>query len=305
MLVVPRLVCPSCRWIMFSGTPSRASSSACACRSWCGANRRRIPARAATRRNSPRTAAADHGRPRSGAVDNAEQGSHRELGAHGQPWPKLFPAHPSIPTSRRRPPLPWRTCTDPRRWSRSSSLNASASWMRSPRAPEHHDHRTQPPSVAIGDRVAHYRDDLIDGGRVRRVAHPLVARRAASVVSRAGSPASGAGPPHRARTWWSWDLLGSDSGYGRCPTPPAQTSLPLALVDRASARAQAAASRRPSLVHSGSPAALRSRFRVCLYAVARLRMFGSAPRCPWSSKRGISYSSPGWRTSAASARPLA
>jgi hypothetical protein len=73
----------------------------------------------------------------------------------------------------------------------------------------------------------------------------------------------------------------------------------------ASARAQAAASRRPSLVHSGSPAALRSRFRVCLYAVARLRMFGSAPRCPWSSKRGISYSSPGWRTSAASARPLA
>jgi hypothetical protein len=28
--VVPRLACPSWRWMMFSGTPSRASSSACA-----------------------------------------------------------------------------------------------------------------------------------------------------------------------------------------------------------------------------------------------------------------------------------
>ena len=32
--------------------------------------------------------------------------------------------------------------------------------------------------------------------------------------SRAWSPASDAGPPRRARTWWSSDLLGSDSKYG-------------------------------------------------------------------------------------------
>jgi hypothetical protein len=34
------VVCPSWRWITISGTPSRAISTACACRSWCGANRR-------------------------------------------------------------------------------------------------------------------------------------------------------------------------------------------------------------------------------------------------------------------------
>jgi len=37
-----------------------------------------------------------------------------------------------MPTSRRRPPLPERTSTDPRRWSRSCSASASASWTRRP-----------------------------------------------------------------------------------------------------------------------------------------------------------------------------
>ena len=199
----------------------------------------------AHRRGRPRS-------PASGAVDNAEQGSHRQLGSHGQSWPKLFPAppvHPYLAPSaalalahlHRTTPLVEVILAQRERF-----LNAQ------PRAPEHHDHRTQPPSVAIGDRVAHYRDDLIDGGRVRRVAHPLVARRGGQRGSRAGSPASGAGPPHRARTWWSWDLLGSDSGYGRCPTPAPTAALPLAAADRASARAQAAASRRPSLGRGGS-----------------------------------------------------
>src|SRR5512144_1138590 len=32
---MPRLLWPSWRWITISGTPSRASSTACACRSWC------------------------------------------------------------------------------------------------------------------------------------------------------------------------------------------------------------------------------------------------------------------------------
>ena len=40
---------PSWRWMMFSGTLSRAS--AWAWRSWYGANRRLTPARAASRRN--------------------------------------------------------------------------------------------------------------------------------------------------------------------------------------------------------------------------------------------------------------
>jgi hypothetical protein len=42
--------------------------------------------------------------------------------------------HPqsSIPTSRRRPPLPRRTSREPRRWSRSASVSAIASWTRNP-----------------------------------------------------------------------------------------------------------------------------------------------------------------------------
>jgi SnoaL-like domain len=43
------LACPSWRWMMLSATPSRASSSACAWRSWCGAKRRLTPARTASR----------------------------------------------------------------------------------------------------------------------------------------------------------------------------------------------------------------------------------------------------------------
>src|SRR3954447_23295080 len=44
-----------------SGTPSCAISTACACRSWCGAKRRRTPAVAAMRRSSARAAAGDPG----------------------------------------------------------------------------------------------------------------------------------------------------------------------------------------------------------------------------------------------------
>jgi hypothetical protein len=39
---------PSWRWMMLSATPSRASSSACAWRRWCGANGRLTRARAAS-----------------------------------------------------------------------------------------------------------------------------------------------------------------------------------------------------------------------------------------------------------------
>src|SRR3954452_22654884 len=38
----------------------------------------------------------------------------------------------SMPTSRRRPRLPRRTSTDPRRGPRSSAVRSSASWMRKP-----------------------------------------------------------------------------------------------------------------------------------------------------------------------------
>src|SRR5687767_2622705 len=49
--------------VTISGTPSRAISTACAWRSWCGAKRRRTPARAAVRRSSVRAAPVDQWRP--------------------------------------------------------------------------------------------------------------------------------------------------------------------------------------------------------------------------------------------------
>jgi hypothetical protein len=48
-----------------------------------------------------------------------------------------------------------------------------------PGTPKHHDHRSQPPPVPVLGGVAHHRDDLIDGGRVSRIADALVARRPA------------------------------------------------------------------------------------------------------------------------------
>src|SRR5829696_8535499 len=61
---MPGLLWPSWRWMTISATPSRAISTACACRSWCGAKGRRTPAAAAVRRSSARAAAGDQWRPR-------------------------------------------------------------------------------------------------------------------------------------------------------------------------------------------------------------------------------------------------
>ena len=50
-----------------------------------------------------------------------------------------------------------------------------------PGAPEHDDQPAQPPAVAPVAGGAHDGDDLLDGRRIGRVAHALVARRAAGV----------------------------------------------------------------------------------------------------------------------------
>jgi hypothetical protein len=55
-----------------------------------------------------------------------------------------------------------------------------------PRAPQHDDHRAHAPAVTVIGGVAHDRHDLLQGRRVSRVAHPLVARRAPGVVARQG-----------------------------------------------------------------------------------------------------------------------
>src|SRR5215216_3291074 len=92
MEVVPRLAWPSWRWMMFKATPSWASSTAWAWRSWCGANRRadsgvgreavKLEAHTGT---GPAAAAG-------GAIDDAEQRPDRQLGTRGEPGAQLFPA---------------------------------------------------------------------------------------------------------------------------------------------------------------------------------------------------------------------
>jgi hypothetical protein len=115
-----------------SRTPSRASSIAWAWRSWCGANRRRTPACAASRRSSERTAAFDQGRPRVGPSmmqNSGRTGSSTRAASQGESC-----SHPqaSRPIPRRRPPFPWRTSNDPRSGRGPRSPRASASWTRSP-----------------------------------------------------------------------------------------------------------------------------------------------------------------------------
>jgi hypothetical protein len=53
-----------------------------------------------------------------------------------------------------------------------------------PAAPEHHDHGAQPPPVRVIAHVTHHADDLLDGRRIRWVAHPLIAGRTPGVKAR-------------------------------------------------------------------------------------------------------------------------
>jgi hypothetical protein len=87
----------------------------------------------------------------------------------------------SIPISRRRPPLAFRTSKDPRRCSRSCSPSASASRITQPAAPEHDDQRPQPEAMALVAGLAHDRDDLLHSRRVGGIAQSLVARRTSRV----------------------------------------------------------------------------------------------------------------------------
>jgi hypothetical protein len=63
------------------GDPFVRHPIAWACRSGCGAKRRRTPAWAASRRNSPRAAVADQPRPPGRSGEDAEQRTDRQLDA--------------------------------------------------------------------------------------------------------------------------------------------------------------------------------------------------------------------------------
>jgi hypothetical protein len=53
-----------------------------------------------------------------------------------------------------------------------------------PGAPQDDDHRPDPPAVAVIWAVAQHGHDLVHRWRIRRVAHALVARRPAGVITR-------------------------------------------------------------------------------------------------------------------------
>ena len=173
---MPRLVCPSWRWMTISGTPSRAISTACAWRSWCGAKRRRTPASRATRRSSQRAAAAAHGRPRVAPLTTQKQRPDRQL-------------HPRVAARARAAPTPSRPCR-PRGGGRPCRAAPAATATRvevglgererlaDPQAgaPEHDDQAAQAAAVDAVAGAAHHGDDLLDRRWIRGVAHPLVAR---------------------------------------------------------------------------------------------------------------------------------
>ena len=116
------------------------------------------------------------------------------------------------PTSRRRPHLPRRTSSAPRRRSRSGSLSASASWMRRP-ARHSTTMRAQTPPAAATSRRPHDGDDVLDSRRVRRVAQPLVAWRATDVEPRAWLPVTDV-DQHDQAAVLTWPLLGSCESQG-------------------------------------------------------------------------------------------
>src|SRR5688572_23375217 len=74
-----------------SGTPSRAISSACACRSWCAAKRRRTPASAAARRSAARAAALDQCLPLLGPLTTQNSGADRKIEPNFEPGRQLLP----------------------------------------------------------------------------------------------------------------------------------------------------------------------------------------------------------------------
>jgi hypothetical protein len=86
-----------------------------------------------------------------------------------------------MPTSRPRSPLPWRISIEP--WVQVVLGDGERLVDAQPGAPEQHDDGPHAGAVDAVAGLAHDGDDLLDGGRIGRVAQPLVARRAPGEVA--------------------------------------------------------------------------------------------------------------------------
>ena len=120
-----------------------------------------------------------------------------------------------MPISRRRPPLPRRTSSDPRRGSRSRRAQRERLLHAQSATPQHDNQRPQPSAVAIIGCLAHHRDDLLDGRRVGGIELPLVAGGATGVVARHGR---GRSPPTGGiENWQDGHGISSQSHSGQSP----------------------------------------------------------------------------------------
>jgi hypothetical protein len=161
-----------------SGTPSRAISTAWACRGWSGATRRRTPASRAMRRSSERAAAAAHGRPRVAQLTTRTAvrpaaplapGAGLELLPRPVVHSNLAAAATLAASHQQRPAARVQVGLG----ERERLVDAQ------PGAPAHDDQPAQPAAVHAVSGAAHDGHDLLDRRRVRGVAHRLVARRPA------------------------------------------------------------------------------------------------------------------------------
>lgn len=147
--------------------------AAWACRSWCGAKRRRTPARTARVRSVERAAAGDHGGPAVGPSITHSSAPTGSVSRASNQGPTCDHAQRSIPTWRRLPPLPQRTTMLPRDRSKSLSARATASLMRSPARQRTHHESSGPQAVRRRARDPHDGHNLLYSGRISRIAQPL------------------------------------------------------------------------------------------------------------------------------------
>jgi hypothetical protein len=167
-----------------SGTPSRAISTGMGVPQlvW-----RKPPPHAGVPSHLPQLRARRGDRPwpsMGRTVDDAEQRSGRQLDTRLQPRVELRPGpivHADLAAPRSLPaPDEQRSATpiEVAFGERERLMDPQAS------APQDGDQAARPATVDAVAGTAHYRDDLLDRRRVGRIAHPLVARRAASMEGR-------------------------------------------------------------------------------------------------------------------------
>src|SRR5215211_2573658 len=166
-----------------SGTPSWASSTAWAWRSWWGANRRRTPVFEATRRSWARAASLAQGRPRVGPSITHSSGPTGIPIRNSSQGLSCSQPHGSMPDLAA--PAALAVADEHGSRARLEVVLADGECLvdAESRAPEQHDQRTHARAVGSFASPAHDRHDLLDRGRIGRVAQPLVARRAPGQIA--------------------------------------------------------------------------------------------------------------------------